>query len=60
MLKHDTLKDNDDTPLHYDALKESVEMVKVLIAIGTDPNIKNNKHNTPLHYASHSNSSEMA
>ena len=40
-----------NTPLHYACMHCHVEMTRLLLKIGADPNAKNCDGNTPLHVA---------
>jgi len=56
----DYLKKNTGwTPLHVAASKGHLEIVKLLIGEGADPNLKDNEFYTPLHWACISQSVEM-
>lgn len=41
------------TPLHHAAAFASVDMLKLLLGKGADPNAQNDRRSTPLHWATH-------
>ena len=53
------VKDDGYTLLHWAAMDDKIEVVKYLISVGADVNVKDNKYATPLHWAVHKGSLEI-
>lgn len=59
MFNYEMKINNDETLLHVAAISGHINVAKLLISSGIDPNVSNLMLETPLHYAAKNNQMEM-